>query len=317
MRRTAFCILLLCLLAVLTACGNSEGDEKISQYLVYYLDADGTGLVSEIYETDTEEQDTVKLIDELLRQLQTDGSEGIYQYPIEPEVEVSDFQIKETQFSVYFTAAYNNKRGLKEILSRAAVVKTLCQVSGVDFVEFYVEDQPLMLTGNAVGLMNSDTFIDELNPANAEQSKQVTLYFADASGQMLEEVSTKVTYSAAEPLAKLLMEKLIAGPDSMDDLNVSDLLPTIPPDTVLNSVTIRDNICYVDVSKDFLELSVNVRSDVVVYSIVNTLCELPNVSRVQLTVEGEQSEKYGETKNFNTPYERNLNLIAGGAESQG
>ena len=47
------------------------------------------------------------------------------------------------------------------------------------------------------------------------------------------------------------------------------------------------------------------------YSIVNTLCELPNVNRVQITVEGESQEKYGEMDGFHLVLERNSTVEDG------
>ena len=52
-----------------------------------------------------------------------------------------------------------------------------------------------------------------------------------------------------------------------------------------------------------------IQSEVVVYSIVNTLCELPNVNRVQITVEGESQEKYGEMDGFHLVLERKLDFV--------
>ena len=167
-----------------------------------------------------------------------------------------------------------------------------------------------------VGLMDKETFVDELNPEFKEQSKQVTLYFSEKTGDRLMEVSFEVTYSAAESLAQLLLEKLIEGPERIEPLpalEYDNLIRTIPSRTAVNSVTIRDNICYVDLSSEFMNLIPEVKSDVTIYSIVNTLCELSNVSKVQFTIDGEQWQKYGETENFNTPYERNLDLVSGGA----
>lgn len=316
MKKTVFFSILLCFMCSMTGCKGSDEEMVSTSYQLYLLNEDGTGLVTKDYEQTAPRQDLLEVIGDLLLQLKEQNAKRAIN-PIDANNEISDFQVKENQLSIYFSAGYNNKSGLDEILSRAAIVKTLCQIKGIDYVEFYVEDQPLMLSGNAVGLMNSDMFIDELNPANAEQSKQVTLYFAASNGEKLQEISSEVTYSAAEPLAKLLVEKLIEGPDAIENLNVSDVLPTLPPDTTINSVTIRDNICYVDFSRELEERVLNVKSDVVIYSVVNTLCELPNVSKVQFAIEGEQQEKYGETKNFNTPFERNLNLIEGGAESLG
>lgn len=316
MKRTVIYFVIFSILCLMTGCKSSEDNTTSTTYQLYFLNEEGTGLATKEYEQQTPKQDLLEVIDDLLQQLKkTDNSKMIN--PIDTEGEITDFQVKENQLSIFFSAGYNHKNGLDEILSRAAIVKTICQIDGIDYVEFYVEDQPLMLSGSAVGLMNSETFIDELNPADSQKSKQVTLYFATPNGEKLQEITTEVTYSAAEPLAKLLIVKLIEGPEAVDNLNVSDVLPTIPSNTTINSVTIRDNICYVDFSREFEERVKNVKSEVSVYSIVNTLCELPNVSKVQFTIEGEQHEKYGETDNFNMPFERNLNMIEGGAESLG
>lgn len=304
-----FLLLSFMIFLPLTAC--RIGDEEDSgMYQVYFIDSDGLGLVSEECGIPLSEQNAANVIGKLLGQLQTGGSKGRYQRPIEKGIEIIDFQIKETKLSLFFSAVYHAKSSIGEILARAAIVKTMCQVPGVDYVEFYVEDQPLILSGNAVGLMNADTFVDELNPDFAVQRKQVTLYFADEGGQRLVEVSSEVTYSAAVPLAQLLLEKLVAGPGELGDTGQSGIQPSVPSGTTVNSVTIRDNICYVDLSKEFLTLLPDVRNDVSVYSIVNTLCELPNVSQVQFMVEGEQQEKYGDMDDFYTPYGRNLNLIS-------
>lgn len=314
MKKRLYILFFLLMLVSLTACDNGGSEEGQGIYQVYYVDSDSTGLVQEEYRVKDSSKDTVKIIQELLNQLQTGSAKGIYRNPIDAETEISNLQIKETQLSVHFSAAYNAKIGIDEILARAAIVKTLCQVDGVEYVEFYVEDQPLMLGSNAVGLMNEDSFIDSLEN-NTTQKKQVTLYFADESGEMAAGVTADITYNSAEPLEKLLLEKLIAGPEPIGDLKNSGVIPSVPPDTKLNRVTIRDNICYVDLSREFNELLKNVKSDVVVYSIVNTLCELPNVNKVQFAIEGEQQEKYGETEEFNTPFERNLNIAGEGEQS--
>ena len=196
------------------------------------------------------------------------------------------------------------------MLSRAAIVKTLCQLDGIDKVEFFVEDQPLMVEGESIGQMDESSFVEDLGNQGGPQKRLVKLYFSDASGQRLVPVETEVTYPAAEKIAKLLVDCLISGPDKIKDTDVSDLLATIPQGTVLNSVTIRDNICYLDFSREFLELLPNVTSDVTVFSIVDTLCEMPSISRVQFTVNSGVRERYGETTGFNKSLERNLDIVA-------
>lgn len=313
--RIGFCCLFAAMLLSLSITGCSREDkEDIRRFQIYYIDRDGSGLVTEEYEIPMKGQNTVDIIQKLLQQLQTKGERGNHINPIQPEVEINDYLIKETLLSIYFTAAYNSKSGVDEILSRAAIVKTLCQLPEIDHVEFYVEDQPLMLSGNAVGQMNEDTFMDELDPEFKEQSKKVTLYYAREGEQKLMEVSMEVTYSTAQPLAQLLLDNLITVPEELSKMEQMRVISPIPQGTMVNSVTIRDNICYVDLSKEFLERLPDTNSDVTVFSIVNTLCELSNVSKVQFTIDGEPKQTYGETENFNKPYERNLDLVSGTAD---
>lgn len=298
-------------LACLTACGSEDKKDGTS-YQIYYLDDEGTGLTPEeiIYQGGS--QDIVSVLTELLERLSAEDAGNRYKPPISVNMEVNDFQLKENQLSLYFTASYQNTNGIDEVLARAAIVKTLCQVEGVDYIEFFVEDQPLMIQGEAVGLMSADSFILDLGDEQAEQSKQVTLYFADEGGQRLRSLSAQVTYNAARPLAQMLVQKLIDGPSSIPEADTSHIIAALPSDTVLNSTTIRNNICYVDLSREFTRMLSNVSSDVIIYSVVNTLCELPNVNRVQFLIDGRPQDTYGETMNFYLPFERNLDLLMGG-----
>ena len=58
----------------------------------------------------------------------------------------------------------------------------------------------------------------------------------------------------------------------------------------------------------FLSLANNVTVDTVIYSLVNSLTELPGVLKVQLAVDGETEVKLGD-KTLSTLFERNLDMI--------
>lgn len=313
MKRFLYVLLIAAVCALAGCGGGAEGSG--TPYQVYYLDEEGTGLAREEVYYNGNKEDIVNILTELLERLRSEGANGRYKPPVTANMDVSDFQLKENQLSLYFTAAYQNVNGIDEVLARAAIVKTLCQVEGVDYVEFFIEDQPLMLQGESVGLMSSDSFILDFGDDQAEQNKQVTLYFADEGGQRLRSLSAKVTYNAARPLAQMLVQKLIDGPDSIPQADTSHIIAAVPGDTVLNSTTIRNKVCYVDLSRDFTKTLSGVSSDVAIYSVVNTLCELPNVSKVQFLIDGKPQDKYGETRNFYLPFERNLDLLMGGTEN--
>ncbi len=306
--KKVLCILCTVILVFgMTGCGEKT-DKQLMSYQVFYINSDGSGLTGKTYQLKDAKQDLVSVIKELIIRLQTPQEESL-KSPIDEGIQVVDYQIKENQLSVYFSAGYNNKSGLDEILSRAAIVKTLCQIQEIEYVEFYVEDQPLMLSGNAVGLMSQESFVDELNPQDQRQSKETVLYFANKQGNRLKKITTDITYNAVEPIARLLVEQLIAGVSSIQNIDETKLQSAVPSKTTLNNLTIRDNICYLDLSRDFEQQDPNVSSEVIVYSIVDTLCELPEVTKVQFSVDGEQKEKYGDLEGFNKPLERNLDLL--------
>lgn len=298
--KKVLCILCTVILVFgMTGCGEKT-DKQLMSYQVFYINSDGSGLTGKTYQLKDAKQDLVSVIKELIIRLQTPQDESL-KSPIDEGIQVVDYQIKENQLSVYFSAGYNNKSGLDEILSRAAIVKTLCQIQEIEYVEFYVEDQPLMLSGNAVGLMSQESFVDELNPQDQKQSKETVLYFANKQGNRLKKITTDITYNAVEPIARLLVEQLIAGVSSIQNIDETKLQSAVPSKTTLNNLTIRDNICYLDLSRDFEQQDPNVSSEVIVYSIVDTLCELPEVTKVQFSVDGEQKEKYGDLEGFNKP----------------
>lgn len=299
--------LFICILLV--ACGREEDEASLRKFPIYYLDSEMTELVQEEYRTTKEETNPEVLAKDLLRRMRT-SDDANYKSALEENVEVINVQYKENQLSLYFSAAYNGRSGTDEILSRAAIVKTLCAIDGIDYVEFYVEDQPLMISGTAVGLMNATSFLSTLEEKREVRTELLTLYFPNHQGDALIPTQTPVKYDSAVPLAKLLIDALIHGEETISHMNKNnEVIPALPSSTVLNNVTIRDNVCYLDFSKDINDFLPGIRSEVVVYSIVNTLCELSNVNCVQITVEGEPQEKYGEMEGFHLVLERKLDIV--------
>lgn len=274
------------ILFLLTACYSSS-DTSLKSYDIYYLNSEKTELVKEEWKTSLRDDDTLELAKAMLLAMKN-GEDANFKSPLGKELEVNDVQEKELQLSVYFSAAYNGKTGTDEILSRAAIVRTLCQIPGIDYVDFYVEDQPLMISGNAVGLMSEESFISDLEQRGEQLTKKVTLYFSNQDGNALVANATTVKYNTVKPLASMLVEQLIRGEETISHLPKKDkLLPVLSSDVVVNNVTVRENVCYIDFSKEINNHLTGIDCQVVIYSIVNTLCELPNVNYVQFTVDGE------------------------------
>lgn len=124
--------------------------------------------------------------------------------------------------------------------------------------------------------------IKEVQPVPTEETVEVNLYFSDSQAMYL--VPEKRKISQIPSLARQAANELIKGPEN------SDLYPTIPKETQINEVYIADDIVYIDLSEEIFKNHSGGSSGelMTVYSIVNTLTEIPPIKGVQILVEGNE-----------------------------
>ena len=89
-----------------------------------------------------------------------------------------------------------------------------------------------------------------------------------------------------------LINLLIVGPENQK------LESAIPEGTKINSCTLKGNTLYVDLSKEFIDNAPSgiKEESMVVYSIVNTLTELNEVSAVRFLINGEENKSFKDNK---------------------
>lgn len=295
-------ILWIC--AVLGGCGAKEQPEGI--FSISYLDKEQTKLVRVSYEPDADVSDTELLVHELIDVLSTDSGDVDLVRPIPEEVKVTQTLLNDDgDLKVYFNDAYLTMDAVKEMLCRLALVQTLTQVDGVDCLEFFVDNEPLLDTkGNEVGEMTADDFV--VNPGeqiNSIQHATLDLYFSNPSGDGLVLETQKVYYNSNVSLEKLVIEHLIAGP------KMSDAIASIPSETALVNVSVADRICYVSLDDGFRAQNYNVQEPIVIYSLVDSLTALPHIDKVQISVNGDTSGVYRESFPLSTIYEEDLSYV--------
>jgi len=122
----------------------------------------------------------------------------------------------------------------------------------------------------------------EVQPVPTEEMVEVNLYFSDSQAMYL--VPEKRKISQIPSLARQAVIELIKGPEN------SDLYPTVPEGTQVNEVYIADDIAYIDLSEEIFKNHPGGSSGelMTVYSIVNTLTEIPPIKGVQILVEGNE-----------------------------
>lgn len=303
---------LIAVLLCLAACGRREAERSGRTYEIYYVNNEETSVLSGSYQTETEEGRA--LLEELIGQLGVLPAKMEYKAPLAEGFKLLGYTWEGEQLTINFDRNYKAMDSIKEVLVRAAIVRTLSQVEEVSYISFTIEGEPLMDNGGAaVGTMSADMFIDNAgNEINTYEKVNLRLYFANENGdRLVEENQRNVEYNSNISVEKLVMEKLIAGPASEGDY------PTINPETKIISVTVNDRICYVNLDENFLTQPYNVTSDVTIYSITNSLVELPNVNKVQLSINGETALFYKESVSLTSIFERNLDLIESEASSAG
>lgn len=294
-------ILACVLIAGLSGCKEQEMGEV---YKIYYVNSEETGILYKEYRTETTDKE--KLLNELLEQLMTTPEKLEYKAPLSGNVKLIESGILEDRLVLNFDENYKQQPVTTEILVRAATVRTLTQIEGISYVSFQVLSEPLTdAQGAVVGVMNADMFIDNAgNEINTYEKVKLVLYFTDENGENLQAVSRSVVYISNIPMERLVIEQLIAGPKEMEEA-----YPTVNPDTKIVSVNVKDGICYVNLDNTFLTPINNVAADVTIYSIANSLAELSNINKVQISINGDTNISYKEGINFSTIFERNLELV--------
>lgn len=302
MKRIMTILLVLICLVSFTACGEENVDQtKI--YSVYYINNAETKV--EMHEYYMEAEELEDQVTELLNALATTPARLEYKAPLGMGFQIQNVEIKMGKIQLDVTENYYDMSVTTEVLVRAAIVRTLTQLSQINFVSITVNGNPLVDSlGNIVSTMNRDQFVEnDGNAINTYEEVKLKLYFANEAGDGLIAANRTKEYNTNISLEKLIVEELIKGP------SVEGLYPTINPSTKVASVTVRDGVCYVNLDETFLTQPYNVSAEVTIYSITNSLVELSSVNRVQISINGDNSMTYREKYSLTTYFERNLDIV--------
>lgn len=298
-------LLTLVLLSGMTGCAREEKED--SGLLLYYLNEDLSSLhtLSYLMEDGKSKADLSpqEMADDMLEQLATPSGDVRSIAPIQ-NFTVTGTTLQDGTLTVFLSSDYEELETVREILTRAALVNTLCQIDGVDSVSFLCGDHPLTNEdGSVVTAMNSDMFIFNSGKEIMNYEKvRLHLYFANEDGNQLVDTYRNVVYNSNISMERLVVEQVLKGPNS------DVVFPTLNPAAKVLSVTTRDGVCYVNLDQAFLTEPYGVTSQVAIYSLVNSLTELSSVSAVQITIEGKTGKAFMDSS-LSSAFERNLSVV--------
>ena len=306
-RHMVFPVLVIaCLMMILTD-GCSKTEEKGTPVDISYLNKNETKLVTETHYFESE--DTKERIVEVLTLLCSVPDNKELKATLTTGINIITYSYDGGQVIVSLGEKYRELPKTTEVLTRAALVRSLTNIPGVRYVMITVNGESLTdLSGNAIGIMTADMFVDNAGTQveTVESKVNLRLYFANESGDGLITVNRELTHNADVsnvPMEKLVVEQLISGPAN------DKSYPTISPGTKLINSTVKDGVCYLTFDSTLITAVNNVTTDVTIYSIVNSLVELSNINKVQIAIEGNKDGKFRDKYELSTVFERNLSLV--------
>lgn len=283
MKKGIAALLAAALLLALAACLPRAGEEEDSLRLWFAIPAEEqmrevrTALGSCAYGG---AESVPALLEGLLSGLPADS--GLVN-PIPPGTRVVSWSVENRVAQVELSEDYGELSGIDLTIADYCITLTLCQLPGVDGVRVTageaLRDRRVLRAGDVIFSGAEEEPVDV--PA--------TLYFRRTGSGTLGSELRVFRLTEDEAPAKAVLEALIAGPQ---DDGLSTLLP---PGVEVRSAWVDDGACHADFTAALLENIPEAPEDqeLLISSIVETLCSLDTVERVELLVEGEPLTAYG------------------------
>ena len=311
-------VLTLSMVCALNGCKKKADNNNI---LIYYTNNTADELIYKSTKINTKDIETIDLIQVLLDKMFNSKLEEKSYYSVKPnDVEINSITFKDGVVSIDFNYEYLKMTNVREIIFRAGVVLTLIQAPNVTGVIFTVENVPITNNSNEpIGMMTKDVFVNVLlnDEGMLKQTTELKVYFANEDNTKL--VSVPYIFSidnSSVSMEEYLITKLIEGPQANTEANNKDSViditkinPTLNPNVTLISVVTTEGICYINFGADFLEQHLQISDELMIYSIVNTVCQLPYVSSVQFLIEGKKDVKLHKTISFAEKFKYNSKYI--------
>lgn len=273
-------------------------DAKKTQLSIYFRNAQSNELSEEKRSVKADEKaGAIELAKLAVAQLISGPQNEKNAAVIDSEAKLLSLVVNDSVATVNFSKHFSQKKGVDALILRFALINTLCSIDGIDGIVIQVEGKPIVSenTGKEYGVLSiSDIAL------NTEDNTTINLYFPDKNGEGLRLEKRTVNVQQTLSLEKTVVSELIKGPEN------KELAPSVPEGTKLLNIETKDNVCYVNFSNEFRSKtsSGSAATTMTLYSVVNSLCALKNVSSVQILINGETGVEFG---NFvlDIPYEAN------------
>ena len=294
MKRCKRLCAVLLLLILLCGCAGQRV-EYINPIRFYYCSADasfnqpGGTLASETREL----RNTQISIDEILRLYFAGPQSDTLVSPFPAGIAFSDVRIQDGMLTLRLSEQYAQLSGAARTEAAACLTLTFTQVRTIERVCIETDDgvneEQRQATYSAADFVLRDTSV-----TNPEWT--ATLYFWSPSSRQVRTEKRTVAYQTQDELPRLVLEQLLAGP------TIQNLTNAVPQCTQCVDLSLSGGVCSVVLSQEFAACDTDVQTaQLAVRTLAATLCALPEVQSVQLSVIGTEDLAYCSIREALTP----------------
>ena len=297
MSRRGVSVLLCAALLTVGGCAAREsgsGSQEEGSYLIYYsalADQEGESAVEGERRVLSQGQETIPGLMELLLE-QPQSPELTSPFP--SGLQLLDWQLSEGVLYLNLSDQYYSLSGVDLTLADACLTLTLCQLEEVDSVYVTVEGHDLPY--RSIQQLSAEDIL-LAGGADEPMSLGVDLWYLRQGGQNLGVERRQIIKDVDQTVVEAVLSAWAEGPEE------KGLSPCLPEGTQILSAQVEDGACLVDLSPECIQglPASQTTAALMVYAMVNTLCELDGVEAVQLYIEGQPAPAVG-----NLPLDRAL-----------
>ena len=259
---------------------DDSPDRLHAAFTVYYASADRRYLIGQDVSILVSAPEELPL--HLLELLLTPPKDSGLRSALPAGTRFQSVTIENGLCTVDVSSEFDNRRYFSmsaQCMSLMSVVNTLTALEEIDRVEFTVDGDLLIRYGTMTitePLVRDERCIGPVRTALGEQ--EATIYLAFGSEGQLVPIPARIHPSTSTTLPELVLQALL------QDLGTNGIRSCIPTGTAVNSITIDDGTCYLDLSSAYLSTPELLPCSNRV--IAATLCELDGIERVQILVNG-------------------------------
>ncbi len=235
------------------------------------------------------------------------GSDEEDLYPTIPGDDLIDsLEVNGSGVKINVNRSFEQMNQVEMLLCRVSLIKSLTAIEGIDYVEFYVDGLP-MKNGEGIvyGPFYEQDVITVTGDAYGHEIVDVILYYPDSQGEYLVPIPHQITINNDEDLELKMLQALAIVPEGYD------VYVPYPDGTTIKSININNGVAYIDFNEEFKSNHYGGSTGelMTIYSIVNTLTERRNISRVQFLIEGVKTVDFKGHVDFSELFEYNIALI--------